>query len=107
MSVHLMLMYLNEKEEYKLESPSLPYARFFSFQTYSVFGLSSHGVLRDVDIIPEKGPNVYVNITAAMAGEKQGGYVIHLTAQGENAYVNELRALAPGKKSGFFFLVSV
>ncbi len=28
--------------------------------------------LRDVDIVPERGPNCYANLTAAVNGEKQG-----------------------------------
>ncbi|GAB5033357.1 Hypothetical protein NocV09_01300980 [Nannochloropsis oceanica] len=105
-SHHLMVLYLNEGEEFKLESESLPYARFFSFQTYSFLGDTSHGIIRDVDIVSRNGPNVYNNITAAMRGEKQGGYTLHLTADGfVGEYPNELRALAHGRRSGFFVLV--
>ena len=105
-SHHLMFLYLNEGEEFKLESESLPYARFFSFQTYSFFGHTSHGIIRDVEIVPRDGPNVYNNVTAAMRGERQGGYSLHLTADGfAGEFSNELRALAHGQRSGFFVLV--
>jgi len=68
--------------------------------------VSSHGIIRDVEIVPRDGPNVYNNITAAMRGEKQGGYTLHLTADGfVGEYPNELRALAHGQRSGFFVLV--
>lgn len=100
-----MVMYLNRGEEYALESSSLPYARMFSFETYSPFGRTMHGTLRDAELISKDGPNVYNNITAAANGEAQGGYRIHITAQGDRNLPNELAALAPGKRSGFFVLV--
>lgn len=66
-----MIMYLNEREEFSLQSESLPYVRMFSFETYSLWG-SLQGILRDVEVIPTKGPNVFSNLTAAMNGESQG-----------------------------------
>ena len=70
-SQHVMLMYLNEREEFSLVGESLPYARFFSFQTYTLWG-NSYGLIRDSEIIPLEGPNVFSNLTAAMNGEPQG-----------------------------------
>lgn len=102
---HVTLLYLNRGEEYALESPSLPYARMFSFETYSLLGRTLHGTLRDGKLVSKNGPNVYNNVTAAANGEAQGGYRIHLTAQGDRNLPNELAALAPGQRSGFFVLV--
>lgn len=42
-------------------------------QTYELRRLMSQKSLRDVDIVPEHGPNCYANLTAAVNGEKQGG----------------------------------
>ncbi len=102
---HAMVMYLNKGEELSLESPSLPYARLFSFETYSAFGHTLHGALRDAEIVSQGGPNVFANVTAAMAGELQGGYRIHITAQGTGNLTNEVAALAPGQRSGLFVLI--
>ena len=101
---HVMVMYLNKGEEYAIESPSLPYARLFSVEAYGITG-KLHGILRDAEIVPQNGPNVYRNVTAAANGEQQGGYRIHITAQGNRNLTNELPALGPGRRSGLFVLV--
>lgn len=84
---HVMVMYLNKGEEYAIESPSIPYARLFSLETYSVTG-KLHGILRDAEILSQGGPNVFSNVTAAANGEPQGGYRIHITAQGNRNLTN-------------------
>lgn len=43
-------------------------------QTYELRRLMSQKSLRDVDIVPENGPNCFANLTAAVNGEKQGRY---------------------------------
>lgn len=43
-------------------------------QTYELRRLMSQKSLRDVDIVPENGPNCYANLTAAVNGEKQGAF---------------------------------
>ena len=66
--------------------------------------------MRDVDILPlppshpHAGPNCYTNLSAAMAGTKQGGYEVVITAHGNQGYPNELRALADDRDSGFFIV---
>lgn len=104
-SHHSMVMFLNEGEEYTVESESLPYSRFFSFQTYSLDGKTSYGILRDAEIVSQNGPNLYANISAAAGGEKQGGYTLYLTPDGSKGYPNELQTLKYGQKSGFFVLI--
>lgn len=69
---HVSLMHLGPGDEIRISSDSLPYARYFSFQTYSIPDFVASASLRDVDIEPENGPNCYANLTAAVNGEKQG-----------------------------------
>lgn len=98
-------MYIRRGEEIKISSSSLPYARYFSFQSYSIPDFVSSASLRDVDIIPSgNGPNCYTNLTAAMAGAKQGGYEVVVTSHGDHGHANELRALADDRASGYFIL---
>jgi hypothetical protein len=68
----VMFMYMEKGDEFRLTSESLPYARYFSFQTYAFSHYKSDGTLRDVDIVPENGPNAYRDLAAAARGEKQG-----------------------------------
>jgi len=103
-------MHLNTGDEIKISSSSLPYARYFSFQAYSIPDFVSSASMRDVDILPlppshpHHGPNAYTNLSAAMAGTKQGGYEVVITAHGNKGYPNELRALADDRDSGFFIV---
>lgn len=54
--------------------PPLPTNQKQMRQTYELRRLMSQKSLRDVDIVPENGPNCYANLTAAVNGEKQGRY---------------------------------
>ena len=101
---HVSILYLNPGDEIKISAPALPYARYFSFQAYSIFDFVSSASLRDVDIIPERGPNVYTNVTAAQRREKQGAYEIYITPHGGQGHRNELRAFPKGKQRGFMVL---
>ena len=59
-------------DEFKIVADSFAYARYISYQTYELRTLMSRESLRDVDIVPDHGPNLYNNLTAAVLGEKQG-----------------------------------
>ena len=90
-------MHIGPGDELRISSDSLPYARYFrwvalshitssqhsqinrslqtykySFQTYGIPDFLAKASARDVDIVPEGGPNCYANLTAAANGEKQG-----------------------------------
>jgi hypothetical protein len=58
--------------------------RYFSFQTYGISHYRSDGGLRDIDVVPENGPNAYSNLTAAARGIKQGEHTqsSHLSRRG-------------------------
>ena len=98
------MMHLNKGDEIRISAAALPYARYFSFQTYGIPDFVSAASVRDVDILSLDGPNAYTNLTAAMAGEKQGGYELYITASGDKGYPNELKAFADGRESGRFVL---
>lgn len=51
-------------------------------QTYELRRLMSQKSLRDVDMVPENGPNCYANLTAALNGEKQGAHPGRWTVEG-------------------------
>lgn len=93
---HVSLMHIGPGDELCISSDALPYARYFrwvslsiykqstqpincslqtykySFQTYGIPDFLAKASARDVDIVPEGGPNCYANLTAAANGEKQG-----------------------------------
>lgn len=71
---HIMLMYMRPGDEFRLRGESLPYARYFSFQTYAISHYKSDGALRDIDVVTDHGPNVYRDLPAAVRGDKQGGW---------------------------------
>jgi hypothetical protein len=65
----------------KIVADSFPYARYMSYQTYDLTTLTALKSLRDVDIVPDNGPNLYNNLTAAARGEKQGDCAPHVVDQ--------------------------
>jgi hypothetical protein len=69
---HITPLYMRQGDEFRVVGESLPYARYFSFQTTFLAHEHSDGTLRDVDVVPENGPNVYRDLDAAVKGQKQG-----------------------------------
>ena len=112
---HISEFYLDEGDEVRIRGESLPYARYFSFQTYSLTDLVALDSIRDFDVIvdpPETqikqgfpiGYNAYNNISAAQNQDRLGSYTIYLTALKDQNYPNELKALPGNSTRGIFNL---
>lgn len=69
---HITWLHIRQGDVFRVVGESLPYARYFSFQTTFFAHEHSDGTLRDVDVVPENGPNVYRDLGAAVKGQKQG-----------------------------------
>jgi len=62
----------DEGDEVRVKGSSLPYSRYFSYQTYNIPEFMSQASVRDVDVIASTGPNLFTNLTAAVLQETQG-----------------------------------